>query len=163
MVSSSVYPTVGHAAKTHGRTYGLKKRDRSKLTSTLSCFYVSVVPASTLHLHCCIDLLRLLPIPLLLSNDIMHISLSHLITLLSTLTVAPTHAHDAHEQEPLTGPFERLWYGRPLDNNIPGDGGTQVTLPSPRKTREPKLTMIGRFRLLRHHHLWSSPLCPMLA
>ena len=33
-------------------------------------------------------------------------------------------AHDAHDQEPLAGPYKSLWYNS-MDK-IPGDGGTQV-------------------------------------
>ena len=31
------------------------------------------------------------------------------------------HGDDAHEQETIAGPLEKLWY-----NTLPGDGGTQV-------------------------------------
>jgi agmatinase len=31
------------------------------------------------------------------------------------------HGDHGHDQEPLTGPLEKLWY-----NTLPGDGGTQV-------------------------------------
>jgi hypothetical protein len=33
------------------------------------------------------------------------------------------HGDHGHDQEPLTGPLEKLWY-----NTLPGDGGTQVCI-----------------------------------
>jgi agmatinase len=36
-------------------------------------------------------------------------------------TVLQAHEHD-HDQEPIEGPLQKLWY-----NVLPGDGGTQVS------------------------------------
>lgn len=42
--------------------------------------------------------------------------------------VAIATAHEGHaDQEVISGPHNSLWY-----NNLPGDGGTQVCLPSSR-------------------------------
>lgn len=42
-------------------------------------------------------------------------------TVLSFAAAVAAHGDHAHDQEPLTGPLEQLWY-----NTLPGDGGTQV-------------------------------------
>lgn len=45
-------------------------------------------------------------------------------TLLSFVAAAAAHGDHDHDQEPLAGPHEGLWY-----NTLPGDGGTQVCHP----------------------------------
>jgi agmatinase len=41
--------------------------------------------------------------------------------LLSFAAAVAAHGDHDHDQEPLAGPHEGLWY-----NTLPGDGGTQV-------------------------------------
>lgn len=41
--------------------------------------------------------------------------------LLSFAAAVAAHGNHDHDQEPLEGPHEGLWY-----NTLPGDGGTQV-------------------------------------
>lgn len=41
--------------------------------------------------------------------------------LLSLVAAVSAHGGYDHDQEPLAGPHEGLWY-----NTLPGDGGTQV-------------------------------------
>lgn len=48
---------------------------------------------------------------------------SSVVGLLALLGIA--NAHGGHDQTPLAGPHQRLWY-----NTLPGDGGTQVSEPS---------------------------------
>jgi agmatinase len=43
--------------------------------------------------------------------------------ILSFAALAAAHGDHEHEQEPLYGPYEDLWY-----NTLPGDGGTQVRI-----------------------------------
>lgn len=43
--------------------------------------------------------------------------------LLSFAAAVAAHGNHDHDQEPLEGPHEGLWY-----NTLPGDGGTQVRL-----------------------------------
>jgi agmatinase len=40
---------------------------------------------------------------------------------LSLASVALAHGDHSHDQEPMSGPHQGLWY-----NTLPGDGGTQV-------------------------------------
>ena len=40
---------------------------------------------------------------------------------LAVLAAAAVAHDDSESQEPIAGPYERLWY-----NTLPGDGGTQV-------------------------------------
>ena len=42
-------------------------------------------------------------------------------TLLSFVAAVAAHGDHDHDQEPLAGPHESLWY-----NTLPGDGGTQA-------------------------------------
>jgi hypothetical protein len=46
----------------------------------------------------------------------------YVVNIFAVLAAAAV-AHSAHEhdQEPLAGPYEKIWY-----NTLPGDGGTQV-------------------------------------
>lgn len=53
--------------------------------------------------------------PRYLSN--MYLSVVSLLALSGIVT-----AHSSHDQTPLAGPHQRLWY-----NTLPGDGGTQVS------------------------------------
>lgn len=46
------------------------------------------------------------------------------VGLLALLGIA--NAHGGHDQTPLAGPHQRLWY-----NTLPGDGGTQVSKSYP--------------------------------
>jgi agmatinase len=41
---------------------------------------------------------------------------------LSFAATVAAHGDHGHDQEPLAGPHEGLWY-----NTLPGDGGTQVS------------------------------------
>lgn len=41
--------------------------------------------------------------------------------LLSFAAIVAAHGDHDHNQEPMSGPFDGLWY-----NSLPGDGGTQV-------------------------------------
>lgn len=43
--------------------------------------------------------------------------------LLALGLAAAASAHSGHDQEPLSGPHEGLWY----KSALPGDGGTQVS------------------------------------
>lgn len=61
-------------------------------------------------------------------------------------------AHGSHDQEPMEGPHQSLWY-----NTLPGDGGTQVR-PHISRLYNIALTVLGRLCLLRYQHLWSPPL-----
>lgn len=42
-------------------------------------------------------------------------------TLLTFAAAVAAHSDHGHDQEPLAGPHEGLWY-----NSLPGDGGKQV-------------------------------------
>jgi agmatinase len=44
-------------------------------------------------------------------------------TFFSFIAAVVAHGDHGHDQEPLSGPHEGLWY-----NTLPGDGGTQVCL-----------------------------------
>lgn len=44
-------------------------------------------------------------------------------TVLSFAAAVAAHGDHGHDQEPLVGPLEGVWY-----NKLPGDGGTQVLL-----------------------------------
>jgi hypothetical protein len=47
------------------------------------------------------------------------------LTALSFVSVAVAHGAHDHDQEPMAGPLQSLWY-----NTLPGDGGKQVkTVP----------------------------------
>lgn len=46
----------------------------------------------------------------------------HHTSLLALGCAALASAHGNHDQAPLSGPHESLWF-----NNLPGDGGTQVS------------------------------------
>ncbi len=43
------------------------------------------------------------------------------VTVVALAAAARAHSGHEHDQEPLVGPLEKLWY-----NTLPGDGGTQV-------------------------------------
>lgn len=43
------------------------------------------------------------------------------LTALSFVSVAVAHGGHDHDQEPMSGPLQSLWY-----NTLPGDGGKQV-------------------------------------
>jgi agmatinase len=45
---------------------------------------------------------------------------------LSLASVALAHGDHGHDQEPMSGPHQGLWY-----NTLPGDGGTQVSILTP--------------------------------
>lgn len=45
---------------------------------------------------------------------------------LSLASVALAHGDHSHDQEPMSGPHQGLWY-----NTLPGDGGTQVSILTP--------------------------------
>ena len=47
-------------------------------------------------------------------------------TLLALGLAAAVAAHGNHQQQPIEGPHQSLWY-----NTLPGDGGTQVSLLRP--------------------------------
>ena len=72
-------------------------------------------------------------------------------------TVA-AHGDHGHDQEPLAGPHEGLWY-----NTLPGDGGTQVCASNSRDDALKQLTDLtsGRLHLLWHFYIRSSPLPPV--
>jgi agmatinase len=53
--------------------------------------------------------------------------------LLSFAATVAAHGDHDHDQEPLAGPHEGLWY-----NTLPGDGGTQVW------SSKPQLNLRGR-------------------
>jgi agmatinase len=68
------------------------------------------------------------------------------------------HGDHDHDQEPMSGPFNGLWY-----NTLPGDGGKQV-----RSSNSKVASLIrsidlcaGRFNLLRHLHLRSPEVPPL--
>jgi hypothetical protein len=47
------------------------------------------------------------------------------LTALSFASAAIAHGSHDHDQEPMTGPLQSLWY-----NTLPGDGGKQVKASS---------------------------------
>jgi hypothetical protein len=58
------------------------------------------------------------------------------------------HGDHDHDQEPLAGPLEGLWY-----NTLPGDGGKQVGLPAATRSFVTAIDLsAGRFDLLGHLH-----------
>ena len=57
--------------------------------------------------------------------------------LLSFAAAVAAHGDHDHDQEPLAGPHEGLWY-----NALPGDGGTQVGAPLSMKLPEQQLTAV---------------------
>lgn len=70
---------------------------------------------------------------------------------------AAVAAHGDHDQEPLAGPHESLWY-----NTLPGDGGTQVRNSIPVNDVAVGINVdIGRLRLLRNFHIRSSQVPPV--
>jgi hypothetical protein len=76
-----------------------------------------------------------------------------LLTLTALAAVVAAHGDHEHDQQPIEGPLNGLWY-----NSLPGDGGTQVRDAVWRKrlqTISIDLTL-GRFRLLRNLNLRSS-------
>lgn len=48
-------------------------------------------------------------------------------------------AHAGHEQEPISGPHQSLWY-----STLPGDGGTQVGIQTTRESTGKLLTRSRR-------------------
>jgi agmatinase len=46
------------------------------------------------------------------------------LALLGFVAAVAGHGDHDHDQEPIVGPLEGLWY-----NTLPGDGGTQVQSP----------------------------------
>jgi len=77
--------------------------------------------------------------------------------LLSFAATVAAHGDHGHDQDPLNGPHEGLWY-----NTLPGDGGKQVRIDSS-KRRRTTLTYVtaGRFHLLRHIHIRPPSIPPM--
>lgn len=58
-----------------------------------------------------------------------HISLAVMLTrsiYVVSLAAAVLAHEEHHDQTPIQGPHEGLWY-KPYENRIPGDGGTQVS------------------------------------
>lgn len=68
-------------------------------------------------------------------------------------------AHVDHEQQPIAGPHQSLWYKSM--RAIPGDGGTQVRKPTV-KYWDPIDMSTGRLSLQWHLHLWTSTLLSLL-
>lgn len=64
-----------------------------------------------------------------------------------------SHAH--HEQTPIEGPLQGLWY-----NTLPGDGGTQVSIAAP--VLVTWLTFVGGLRVFWDQHLWQTPILTLL-
>lgn len=77
----------------------------------------TVVP----HLPACFAQIFSCPLPLdfLVALEALTMKLS--CTFLSFAAAVAAHGDHGHDQEPLAGPHEGLWY-----NTLPGDGGTQV-------------------------------------
>ena len=69
-------------------------------------------------------------------------------------------AHSDHEQKPIAGPHKSLWYN--TFDNIPGDGGTQVSSVLSSGVNGLIVTASGRFRLFWHLHLRASAILSML-
>ena len=68
-------------------------------------------------------------------------------------------AHGSHDQKILSGPHKSLWY-----NNLPGDGGTQVGLPSLDASTPLFLTlrpMAGRLGIFWYLYLWATAILPL--
>lgn len=78
-------------------------------------------------------------------------------TLLSFVAAVAAHGDHDHDQEPLAGPHESLWY-----NTLPGDGGTQVSNAIAMSDIAIEADMeTGRLRLLGHFHIWPSQVPPL--
>ena len=75
---------------------------------------------------------------------------------LSFAAAVAAHGDHDHDQEPLAGPLEGLWY-----NTLPGDGGTQVQ-PSNTSLGAAIDLLTGRFSLLGNFHIRSPPVQPLL-
>jgi hypothetical protein len=71
---------------------------------------------------------------------------------LASLSLA--HDHD-HEQEPISGPLQKLWY-----NVLPGDGGTQVGWIKLAQWNGIN-RCVGRFGVLWHINVWKNHISSM--
>jgi hypothetical protein len=75
----------------------------------------------------------------------------------SFAAIVAAHGDHDHDQEPLTGPHEGLWY-----NTLPGDGGKQVCFPVAICSFVAAIDLsTGRFDLLGDLHFRSPPLLSM--
>lgn len=70
---------------------------------------------------------------------------------LSAALVGSAWCHAHHEQTPIEGPLQGLWY-----NTLPGDGGTQVFVGT--LDLWIWLTSVGGLRLLWNQYLWQTPI-----
>ena len=78
-------------------------------------------------------------------------------TLLSFAAAVAAHGDHDHDQEPLAGPHEGLWY-----NTLPGDGGTQVSDQTLSEALFAAVDFsVGRLDLQWYLHLRSAAVPPM--
>lgn len=69
----------------------------------------------------------------------------------TAVLVGTAYSHGNHEQTPIEGPLQGLWY-----NTLPGDGGTQV-LNEALGLRVLELMIVGGLCFLWNQYFWSTP------